>query len=162
MQLTRRAFVRTLALTAGGLLVPAPVAPPVEETARRLWALDGSMLGAGTTALTLTPPGGWWQVGDVGEASRFVKAIGMAEAARFADSASKVVGLLDQATKDFAVLLSTDPFTVAALIRQAETGAVHHFAYGTAADRLAPFRPYSRRATLMTARSRPSYLRPAA
>lgn len=45
--LTRRQFARGLALTAVGLLVPAPLVAAAQEPTRRLWALDGSMLGAG-------------------------------------------------------------------------------------------------------------------
>jgi len=42
MPLSRRSFLKTLAVGATGLLVPADVAA---EPARRVWALDRTMLG---------------------------------------------------------------------------------------------------------------------
>lgn len=156
--LTRRAFARGLALTAAGLLLPAPAAALVEEPARRLWALDGTMLGA-TPRLAGLSDAERKVFAELADAGAFFERGMLDDAARFADAASKVIALLDQATKDFAVLLSCDPLTVATLVRQAEAGAVHQFECVPIPDRLAPFRPYSRRATLLTARSRPAYLR---
>jgi hypothetical protein len=127
--LTRRAFVRTLALAASGLLLPAPVAALAEEPARRLWALDGTMLGA-------TP--------------RLVTARDMAEAARFAEAVSRVLALIQDGVAGIEAL---------GHFRAPSLGAVDHFEIVDMPDPFQPFRPYSRRITLMSARSRPSYLR---
>lgn len=134
--LTRRQFARGLALTVAGLLVPAPLIAAAEEPVRRLWALDGSMLGA-------QPPMLMMPLEDVLMAGEW---------ARAADGSL------------WLIKSGVDAFARLSEFRAPSEAAIHDF--GLAVHRvivdLRTVKAADRRARLLTARSRPAYRRRAA
>jgi hypothetical protein len=57
--LTRRTFLKALAVGAAGLALPLDAAEALVAPERRLWALDGTMLGAETPRLVACDGDGW-------------------------------------------------------------------------------------------------------
>lgn len=132
--LTRRQFARGLALTVAGLLVPAPLAAAAEEPARRLWALDGSMLGAGP---------------------RLVIARDMSEAAQFAEAAGRVLLTIEDGVRAFEAwgqFRAPDPAAITHFVARVEWWR----------DQAPAIKAAYRRERLLTARTRPAYRRRAA
>jgi hypothetical protein len=60
--LTRRTFLKALALGTAGLALPAGAAEALVAPARRLWALDGTMLGLRAPGLVARDSDGWYTI----------------------------------------------------------------------------------------------------
>lgn len=106
--LTRRAFARGLALTVAGLLVPAPLVAAAEEPTRRLWALDGGMLGARAAPPLMLTEADRALLAALAEVGETFQAEALSQAVAFADAAGRVLLQIQDATRAYADFRAPD------------------------------------------------------